>query len=84
MMIPPQDPISAKSITFLEAVSDDKGHIKNYYILQHALKKHPADYFGWQIMPQGAYFRPGFQSEAAKFESDKAHYLATGELPKED
>lgn len=83
MMVPPQDPTKVRQIPFLDAVEDEKGHVRNYYILQHALKNYPLDYFGWQIMPQGAFVREGFKAEAAKFESDKARYLETGELPED-
>lgn len=83
MLVPPKDPTQEKPVSFLEAVEDKHGHLKNYYILQHALKKYSGDYHWWQILPQGAYFRPGFIAEEKKFEADKARYLETGELPEE-
>lgn len=78
---PPELPHGEKMISFLEAVADDKGDIRSSYIRQQAIKNPNLSKFWYcQMVPD---MQMPLNFATLKFESDKAHYLETGELPKD-
>lgn len=79
---PPQLSKDEKMITFLEAFNDESGKIRGRYIRQQAIKNpaFPSLWGGISMVPS---MELPINFATLKFESDKAHYLKTGELPED-
>lgn len=64
------------TVSFLEAIKDKSGKMTYIYILQHAQKLNPK-----KIHSILFYEQERIKEEQEIFDAQKAHYLATGELP---
>lgn len=77
----PQIPKDEKLISFLDALNDKNGSVRSRYLWQQAIKT-PSFIKLWYVPMIPSMDMP-INMAIAKFESDKAHYLETGELPDE-
>lgn len=78
---PPKIPKNERLITFLEAFNDEDGALRSRYLWQQALKSQDCMRF-WAFMGVTGMDMP-MALATLKYESDKAHYLETGELPED-
>lgn len=72
-----------KNVSFIDAINDDAyGPIEGYYILQQA-DKLASHYNEREKSSDDKVKRRYFQEAREKYLADKAHYLATGEVPED-